>query len=207
MSAKSEEKESARLEAFSDGVFAVAITLLVLDIHAPTPSSSESLWEGLFKQWPSFLGFALSFATIGVMWMNHHRMFRLISRYEDGLAVVNGFLLLLVTFTPFPTDVFARNLTSVHAKDAAAFYSGCFVCLAVAFNLLAAFIHKHGLLSHVAEGRYLAESLRKRYYLGPGLYLALTLIAYVNVYACLAGHIALAIYWAIPARREAGQEV
>ena len=147
-----EAKESARLEAFSDGVFAVAITLLVLDIKPPQLSPAQSLTKALLGEWPYFLGFVLSFATIGVMWMNHHRMFRMMVRYQEGLAVVNGILLLLVTFTPFSTAVFAQNLMTAQASEAAAFYSATFVVLAIAFNLLAGYIDRHELLAHTHEG-------------------------------------------------------
>ena len=107
--AAADAKETARIEAFSDGVFAIAITLLVLDLKVPRGmAEGRDLLAALVGQWPAYLAFVTSFATIGIMWINHHRMFTLIGRTDDGLLVLNGLLLLGVTFVPFPTGVLAE---------------------------------------------------------------------------------------------------
>src|SRR5512132_2117231 len=99
-----QEKETGRIEAFSDGVFAIAITLLVLDLKVPRDlDEGVSLAQALLRQWPSYLAFIASFATIGVMWINHHKLFTLIKRSDDVLLILNVILLLGVTLTPFPT--------------------------------------------------------------------------------------------------------
>ncbi len=90
------QTETSRIEAFSDGMFAIAITLLILEVKAPSPAAGH-LGEALLKQWPSYLAFLLSFFYIGVMWMNHHRMFTHIRRSNDTLLVLNLLLLLGVT--------------------------------------------------------------------------------------------------------------
>ncbi|HLK16481.1 MAG TPA: TMEM175 family protein [Fimbriimonadaceae bacterium] len=195
----SEIKESARLEALSDGVFAVAITLLVLEIKVPAAlGPDQSLGHELLKLWPQFLAFVLSFMSIGIMWMNHHRIFKLLARTDDGLQVVNGALLLLITFVPFPTAVFAQNLMTSHAPAAAAFYSATFVVCALVFNLLTAYIRRRKLLGPSCETQEFAHGLRKQYFIGPSAYSLLTGIAFVNVYACLALHVLLALYFAVP---------
>src|SRR5258708_15528139 len=93
------QSETLRIEAFSDGVFAIAITLLILEIKIPNPAQG-SLATALLRQWPSYVGFLLSFAYTGVMWMNHHRMFTHIKRSNDTLLVLNLLLLLGVTVVP-----------------------------------------------------------------------------------------------------------
>jgi len=82
------EKETARIEAFSDGVFAIAITLLILEIKVPTPGSAD-LSQQLLQLWPSFVAYGISFAFIGIMWINHHRLFTHIHRSNNTLMLVN----------------------------------------------------------------------------------------------------------------------
>ena len=105
------EKETGRLEAFSDGVFAVAITLLVFSLQVPSPSdnirTSSELVGYLLNHWPSYLAFFISFATILIMWISHHNMFKLIHKSDTLFMFANGFLLLLVTTVPFPTQLVA----------------------------------------------------------------------------------------------------
>lgn len=133
------EHGTGRIEAFSDGVFAVAITLLVLDIRVPqldNPASVAALGAALRHDWPSDIAFVTSFATILIMWINHHRMFALIPRTNGRLLFANGFLLLLVTAVPFPTALLARYLTTPAAPLAAAVYVGLFVVIDLAYDLL-----------------------------------------------------------------------
>jgi hypothetical protein len=101
--------ETGRLEAFSDGVFAIAITLLILEVHV-SGQAGTSLAHQLAHAWPSYTGYVISFVTIGIMWANHHSMFRLIDRSTHGLVVANLLLLLCVSFVPFPTKVLAEHL-------------------------------------------------------------------------------------------------
>src|SRR5262249_42578260 len=102
---REELRESERLEAFSDGVFAIAITLLVLELKVP-PRDAD-LAAALLSGWPSYVAFLTSFATIGIMWLNHHRLFTTIRRVDHGTLVLNGLLLLGVTALPFPTAIVA----------------------------------------------------------------------------------------------------
>ena len=90
------EKETARIEAFSDGVFAIAITLLILEIKIPN-AGSANLSSQLIRQWPSYFAFVISFAFVGIMWINHHRLFTHIKRADNTLLFLNLLLLLGVT--------------------------------------------------------------------------------------------------------------
>src|SRR5262245_670253 len=124
------ETETNRIEAFSDGMFAIAITLLILEIKVPEPAVGH-LTPALLKQWPSYVAFVLSFVYIGVMWMNHHRMFTHIRRSNDTLLILNLLLLLGITAVPFPTAVLAANLGTPDQRTAAVFYNAVFIFIAV----------------------------------------------------------------------------
>ena len=113
-----QEKETGRIEAFSDGVFAIAITLLILEIKVPNAHDlgAGGLGAALLRLWPSYLAFVTSFATILVMWVNHHKLFRHIRRSDDAFLFLNGLLLLFVTSVPFPTSLVAEYLQRPEAR-------------------------------------------------------------------------------------------
>jgi len=105
--------DTARVEAFSDGVFAIAITLLVLEIRVPpvdTTAHGHTLLLALGRLWPSYLGYALSFVTIGIMWANHHSIFRYIRRADRYFVLINVMFLMCISFLPFPTALLAEYL-------------------------------------------------------------------------------------------------
>src|SRR5690349_14665462 len=134
-----EEKETGRLEAFSDGVFAVAITLLVLNLKILPDQAliDGSFWKSLREQLPTLIAFVTSFATIGIMWINHHRLFNYIKRTDTGLMLLNLLLLLVVVFIPYPTALLAQQYAVDPTQHGAALlYSGTNVILAICFNVL-----------------------------------------------------------------------
>lgn len=189
------QSETARVEAFSDGVFAIAITLLILEIKVPTPNQGN-LAAALLRQWPSYVAFLLSFVYIGVMWINHHRMFTLIRRSTDVLLVLNLLLLLGVTVVPFPTAVLAAHLGGPGERTAALIYNATFVLIAIFFNLLWRHVIKHRLLHEQAALN--AAQIAAQYILGPLMYLACLVIALFNVRAGVAANAALALFFALP---------
>ncbi len=137
-----DQRETARTEAFSDGVIAFAITLLVLNLKDPLldPAlSQKSLFQGLLTQWPAFFAFVTSFATILIMWVNHHNMFTYIKRVNTTLLFLNGLLLFFIVLTAFTTLLIANHVGLKQSSDgttAAAFYSGnAPVPYAIAFAL------------------------------------------------------------------------
>src|SRR2546423_14169730 len=133
-----------RVEAFSDGVFAIAITLLILEIRVP--HVDPGLWTGLLALWPSYVAFLLSFVVILIMWVNHHELLRMVDGISYPFLFANGLLLLTVTFVPFPTAVLAAHLGTPEAKTAVALYCGMFVVNALCWNVLFATIVRSGLL-------------------------------------------------------------
>ena len=127
-----------RLEAFSDGVFAVAITLLVLEIHVP---AGEHLWHDLGEEWPSFAAFFVSFWVIGIIWVNHHGVFDHLRQANRGVLYLNLLVLMTVVFIPFSTALLAEHLKSGADEEVAAFvYSLVFFGMGVAFGLLWTYI-------------------------------------------------------------------
>jgi len=194
-----EEKETGRVEAFSDGVFAIAITLLILDVHVPHDlPETTTLGEALLKQWPSYLAFLTSFALIGIMWINHHKLFTLIKRSDHLLLVFNSLLLLGSTVVPFTTSLLAEYIGHSEQRVAAMVYMGNFFVIAIFFNLLWRYAaHDHRLLAPgVSEDE--VHSINRAYTLGPPVYLLCFAIAYFSVPLALGMTIALVIFYALP---------
>ena len=128
--------ETGRTEAFSDGVFAIAITLLVLDIGVP-PDEFDDLWRGIIDQWPAYLGYATSFLTIGGIWLAHHAVFRRLRYADHRVMRINLILLMAVSFLPYPTRLVAEAIESNSAERAAAiFYGLTLLAISVLFSVL-----------------------------------------------------------------------
>src|SRR5712692_4979932 len=173
------EKETGRVEAFSDGVFAFAITVLVLDLKVPIPQGDATgLLQSLLSQWPMFLAFLISFATILIMWFNHHRLFTLIKRSNHWLLVFNGLLLLSVTIVPFSTEMVATyySASNFDKNVAAMVYSGVFVVIALFFNMLWWYAVSQKLLDDFAA-QTAARRITRQYLFGPVMYLVALLLA------------------------------
>lgn len=198
-----DEKETGRIEAFSDGVYAIAITLLVLELKAPKGLSAASLRAALLEQWPSYAAFLVSFLTIGIMWINHHRLFSLIRRSSEGLLVLNGLQLLTVTVVPFPTALVAEYLGHEGGVLAAAVYTGWSNVIGVVYNLLwryAASSKRRPSLLRVAPDSPEVRAIQAQYRYGPlwyGLAFALSFASPALAVALCGG---LALYFAIPPR-------
>jgi uncharacterized membrane protein len=139
-----------RLVAFSDGVFAITITLLVLEIRPPTDDSN--LLHGLLALWPSYLAYALSFLFIGQVWANHHVMFDHIRAADRVVLLLNTLLLMVVAFLPFATSVLAGALRSGDGqRTAVPFYGIAFGVTALTFNAVWQYARRHGLVSHALD--------------------------------------------------------
>ena len=192
------EKETARIEAFSDGVFAIAITLLILEIKIPGAGSGD-LTRQLLKQWPSYVAFIISFAFIGIMWINHHRLFTHIKRSDNALLFLNLLLLLGVCAVPFPTAVLAQHFGLSDQRPAAILYHGTYFVIAVFFNVLWTYASRH-LLGKDADTSA-AHKISAQYALGPILYLFCIALTWVNVPMSLLLNIALAVFFALPPHR------
>ena len=126
--------ETDRLAAFSDGVFAIAITLLILEVDVPE-SSFDNLWRGILEQWPSYLAYVTSFLTIGATWLHHHLVFREIAWADSALLRLNILLLMLVSFLPFPTKLMARALNETDTAERVAVFFYGVVLLAISATM------------------------------------------------------------------------
>jgi len=191
--------DTQRLEAFSDGVFAIAITLLVLEIAVPRENDGQSLRHALLHLWPSYFGYAVSFLTIGVMWINHHHMFKDIVRTDHTLLVLNLLLLLGVAFVPFPTAVVAQYLRDSHDELAATLtYGATFVVIAILFDALWLYASTGRRLidEHVSEARVRSRTVR--YLPGPLMYGVALPIAFITPWISLAIYAGLAVFWLLP---------
>jgi len=174
--------DSGRVEALSDGTFAVAMTLLIFDVRLPDVRQvhtlhgvAQDLW---FQEWAHYLGYVVSFAVIGMIWLCHHTVFRMLRGIDYTGIVINLGLLLMVVFVPFPTQVMAAYLAN---HDSGQVYVGIFYGLSLAATTLMLAVLWH----HVSRGRRLIEPwipddtvrrLTRRYYLTPVLYVAATAI-------------------------------
>lgn len=196
MTEAGQDADTARAEAFSDGVFAIAITLLVLELRVP--EGEENLWQRLLHQWPSFAAYLTSFFIIGIMWVNHHSMFRAIVRVDRGLLFLNLLLLLWTSLLPFPTRLVADHLRAggADAAVAEAVYSANLTLAAIAFSLI--------WMRAVRGGRLLARPLGDRraewrsigrFSVGTFLYAATIGIAFLAPGAALAIQFGLALYY------------
>jgi uncharacterized membrane protein len=194
------DKETGRLEAFSDGVFAIAITLLVLELKVPL---GTGLARQLLDLWPSYVSFALSFVTILIMWVNHHASLHNLEHADARVLFANGFLLLTITFVPFPTAVLAAHLGNANAdaRMAAAFYAGTYVLINLAWGVFWASIvsQRH----HVAPllGDDEVRAVNRSLVIGFTSYLAATALAIWSGVASIALCMLVAVFWIVQGLR------
>lgn len=191
--------ETNRVEAFSDGVIAIAITLLILEIRVPETEPGHSLAQALGAQWPSYAAYAVSFAVIGIMWVNHHRIFHLIKAVDRPLLFINLLLLMFIAAVPFPTALLAEYLNE-GARDshvAAAVYSINATGCALAFNMMWRWIVRKGDLLRDGVS---VENLRrgtKRFTLGLIVYPIAIGLSFVSAPLTLALHALVAVYYVV----------
>lgn len=190
-----------RLEAFSDGVLAVAITLLVLDLHVDSDSDA-GLAAQLRHQWPAFGAYGVSFFIIGAIWINHHNLFRLAVRVDRRVMVYNLLLLSFVTAIPFTTATYAAYVLDgdQNARVAVLLYGGVTEGMAISFALIFARIVRGGLTDCVVRpDRY--RKLLLRYGFGALIYPVITVIGLLNAPAMLVLYAATIVYYLGPGLR------
>jgi uncharacterized membrane protein len=166
--------ETNRLEAFSDGVFAIAITLLVLEIKVPPPDTA--LGAALLQLWPSYLAYVVSFLVIGAIWINHHAMFHHIVRVDGTLLLLNVLHLMLIAFLPFPTAVLAEAFhRATDEPIAAAFYGGILTVIGIFVNAMWRYAARGDrLLSpHITATKI--RKLNRQFLVGPAVYAIATI--------------------------------
>jgi uncharacterized membrane protein len=185
----------ARVETFSDGVFAIAITLLVLTIAQP--SDYHDLAHQLGERWPSLAAYVVSFAVIGIMWVNHHTIFANLRVVDRSFFYLNLVLLMTIVFIPYPTEVFGTALRRHEGATAAAvFYSVTMTINALAWTAawLYASTSRRLLVEDFPEAQRRLSTVA--FIFGPAVYALAIGVAFLSPYACLAFHALLAVYYA-----------
>jgi uncharacterized membrane protein len=192
---------TARLLAFSDGVFAIAITLLILSIGVPDIKSGQSLPDALLKEWPAYLSYLMSFVIIGIIWAQHHHLFSHIVRTDHIFLLINVFFLMWIAFVPFPTLLLAKYLSNGHQQQLAmSIYAGTFLVGTIPFNLLWGYAAwKERLLARDADPVAVAK-ISRSFLLGPIAYLtdfALSFVPGWGVWASLILFFIIAMFYAL----------
>jgi uncharacterized membrane protein len=194
-----------RVEAFSDGVFAIAITLLVLTVAQPR--SYRHLAHDFSTQWPSLAAYVVSFIVIGIMWINHHSVFMSLEQVDRGLLYLNLLLLMTIAFLPYPTGVLGQALAKGQgARTAAVAYGTVMVVNACAWSVLwlYASTHRRLLRPDFPENERVTATLL--FTLGVLVYTLAVGVAFLNAYAFLALQGALGVYYAFdPISRRAAR--
>jgi uncharacterized membrane protein len=191
---------TSRLEAFSDGVIAVAITLLALNLTFPAPGT-QPLGHFLAKQWPAYLAYVISFMTIGIIWINHHMAIGRLREADHSILTFNLLLLMSICVLPFTTHMMASYLTASGGERlAAVVYSGSLLVMGAAFSLLNmhTLLRKSELLNiemtQADRGRLLRRSA-----VGQVPYAVAVVLALISPYASIALCGAVGVYYALPA--------
>jgi uncharacterized membrane protein len=190
--------KTERVQAFSDGVFAVAITLLVLDL-VPPPATTHDLVAALADRWPDFAAFGLSFLTIGIIWVNHHVVFDAVKRVDRPLLFLNLGLLMSIVLLPFSTSLFARFLATGGQQShvAAALFSGSLLLMSLWFDAAYAWIGAHPGLRTSGPAPPVSIASLLRFGAGIILYAACVGISFVSATAVLVITAVVAVYYMV----------
>ncbi len=192
--------DNDRIEAFSDGVFGIAMTLLVIEIKVPSHElvAARGLALSLAALWPSYLAFVISFVTVLVIWVHHHLVFALIEKNDPPFLYWNGLLLLCVTFVPFPTALLAEYLLHPDARVAANLYTGTFLAISLAFAALWRHAAARLLPGDPSSARKReARQITRQYRFGAPLYLCAFGVSFVSEAWSVALCLMLAMFFAL----------
>jgi uncharacterized membrane protein len=167
----------ARLETFADGVFAIAATLLILTVDGAVGGEGADLGESLTHSWPAYVGYVVSFVTIGIMWINHHTLMSLVSRVDRRFLLANLGLLMCIAFVPFPTRLIAENIRGDGAESAALTYGFTLTVTAIFFNVVWFYAAAGRRLLRADADRRVVAGITRTYLPGPWIYLGAALVA------------------------------
>jgi uncharacterized membrane protein len=196
--------ETGRTEAFSDGVFAIAITLLVLDLAVPE-SEFKDLWHGIGHQWPAYLGYVTSFLTIGGIWLGHHAIFRRLQYATSTVMRLNLLLLMAVAFLPFPTRLVAEAIRYTDAERAAViFYGGWLLVTASLYSALWATVASDRSLLKPDVTEKEVDAIARATTPKLGFYLVVILLALIAPKVAAFGYLVIAIFAVMRAHGDRG---
>jgi uncharacterized membrane protein len=192
-----QQKETIRIETFSDGIFCIAVTLLSIEIGIEVKEgmTNKGLMEELLRKWPILLAYVTSFINVLLAWMGHHSLFKKINTTDSFVMIANGLLLMLVALVPFPTKTLGQFLLTGAFKTAVIFYSGYFVLISLAFRLLwYAAAKKRILLVHNITEKEI-KAFTKNENLGLACNTVIMAVAFVSPWTALALSFVMWIYW------------
>jgi len=198
------EITTSRLEALSDGVFAIAITLLIIEIKVPSHEDlkGQTLLNYILHQWPKYFAYILSFVMIGIYWANHHYLFKLFRRTNHVFNLLNVFFLMTISFLPYPTGVLGDYIIiPEHEKDAVTFYA--FAIWMPAFAWLAMWLyarHKRRIIDHALTTRFL-KTLTLQYILSNVLYISAFLVSLISPVASILICVGLTLLYLLPPKK------
>ena len=191
--------ETARIEAFSDGVFAIAITLLILEIKVPNEEQLQGgLLNALLEKWHSYLAFFIGFFTILVCWINHHYMFDRIKTSSHSLILINSLTLFAVTFVPFPTAVLAESFKGGDMQTAVQLFGLAFILMSVCYTSLARFVYNDKGSNHTPEELKYKKGIRVMYSMSIIHTVITFFLAYVSIFASILLYTALFSMYLFP---------
>jgi TMEM175 potassium channel family protein len=188
---------TARLETFADGIFAIAATLLILNVDTQIPGDVEDLGAQVTHIWPSYLAYAVSFVTIGIMWINHHTIMAQVERADRRFLFANIGLLLCIAFVPFPTRLAAEHVRGSGAEAAALTYGFAMVATAIMFNLTWSYASRGRRLLRRDADPAVVSGITRAYLPGPWIYLAATLVAFASPTAAVVLFMAIALVYVV----------
>jgi uncharacterized membrane protein len=198
------ELSTSRLEAFSDGVFAIAITLLIIEIKVPAHDDlkNQSLMHYIWQQWPKYFAYILSFVIIGIYWANHHYLFKLFKRTNHVFNLLNVLFLMTIAFLPYPTGVLGDYIiTAEHAKPAVTFYAFAIWLPSFAWLLIWLYAgHKRRIVDHKLTHRFV-NSLTQQYYLSNLFYISAFLISLFSAVISITICVGLTLLYLLPPRK------
>ena len=194
--------ETTRLEAFSDGVFAIAVTLLILDIAVPAHAGTgHKLLTEVASRWPSYLAYVVSFSTIGAAWLGHHAITEYLERIDAAFIRLNLLVLLLVSFVPLPTRLFADYIGRTKPERVAVTIYGASLLLALTLLLV---LWRYAVRARLVRPDARDEEIQlltKRLMPGLAAYVALIVVGLFFPVVAVGGYLAIALYYIIPLKR------
>jgi uncharacterized membrane protein len=186
-----------RLETFADGVFAIAATLLILNVDTQVGEHEVDLGKRLLEIWPAYIGYIVSFVTIGIIWINHHTLIAQIGKVDRLFLLLNIGLLLCVAFIPFPTRLVTEHFRSDGARAAALVYGVTATAAAVFFSAIWFYASVGARLLRDDHDPRIVKGITRSYLPGPWIYLAATLVAFVSPTASIVLFGAIAVFYVL----------
>jgi uncharacterized membrane protein len=188
---------TARLETFADGVFAIAATLLILNVDSQISDDAGNLGAKLLHLWPSYAAYAVSFVTIGIMWVNHHQLMHQIDKCDRRFLLATVGLLLCIAFVPFPTRLVAEHLRDGQLRPAALTYGFTMTATAVNFTAVWFYAARGRRLLRPDADQRVVSGISRSYLPGPWIYLGSTLIAFASARASVALFAAITLFYVV----------